>query len=49
MLETLVPIKIPALTAHLTDVEIMYSNNKNYELCAKWASDKVIWTSKRLN
>ena len=28
MLETLVPMKIPALTAHLTDVEIMYSTTK---------------------
>lgn len=41
MLETLVPMKIPALTAHLTDVEIMYSNNKNYELYAKWASERT--------
>lgn len=40
MLETLVPMKIPALAAHLTDVEIMFSDNKYYELSAKWASER---------
>ena len=40
MLETLVPMKIPAFAAHLTHVEIMYSDNKNYELSAKWASER---------
>ena len=39
MRETLVPMKIPALAAHLTDVEITYSDKKYYELCAKWASE----------
>ena len=39
MLETLVPMKIPAFAAHLTDVEITYSDKKYYELCAKWASE----------
>ena len=35
MRETLVPMKIPALAAHLTDVEIMFSDNKYYELCGQ--------------
>ena len=26
---------IPALAAHLTDVKIMYSDNKYYELCGQ--------------
>jgi len=35
MRETLVPMAIPALAAHLTDVEFMYSDNKYYELCGQ--------------
>ena len=35
MLEPLVPMAIPALAAHLTDVEFMYSDNKYYELCGQ--------------
>ena len=31
----LVPMAIPALAAHLTDVKIMYSDNKYYELCGQ--------------
>ena len=32
MRETLVPMAIPALEAHLSDVQFMYSDNKYYEL-----------------
>jgi len=35
MRETLVPMAIPALAAHLTDVKFMYSDNKYYELCSQ--------------
>ncbi len=35
MREPLVPMAIPALAAHLTDVEFMYSDNKYYELCGQ--------------
>ena len=35
MQEPLVPMAIPALAAHLTDVEFMYSDNKYYELCGQ--------------
>lgn len=35
MREPLVPMSIPALAAHLTDVEFMYSDNKYYELCGQ--------------
>ena len=35
MREPLVPMAIPALAAHLSDVEFMYSNNKYYELCGQ--------------
>ena len=35
MRETLVPMAIPALTAHLSEVEFMYSDNKYYELCGQ--------------
>ena len=35
MLETLVPMKIPAFAAHLTDVEIMYSDKDS-------AGDRII-------
>lgn len=30
-----VPMAFPALSAHLSDVQFMYSDNKYYELCAK--------------
>ena len=35
MREPLVPMAIPALAAHLTDVQFMYSDNKYYELCGQ--------------
>lgn len=35
MREALVPMAIPALAAHLTDVEFQYSDNKYYELCGQ--------------
>ena len=35
MRETLVPMAIPALTAHLSEVEFMYSDNIYYELCGQ--------------
>ena len=35
MRETLVPMAIPALAAHLSDVKFMYSDNKYYELCGQ--------------
>ena len=33
MREVLIPMAIPALAAHLTDVRFMYSDNKYYEMC----------------
>lgn len=35
MREPLVPMIIPALSAHLSDVEFMYCDNKYYELCGQ--------------
>ena len=35
MREPLVPMAIPVLAAHLSDVEFMYSDNKYYELCGQ--------------
>lgn len=35
MREPLVPMAIPALAAHLTGVEFMYSDNRYYELCGQ--------------
>ncbi len=35
MRETLVPMALPALAAHLTEVEFQYSDNKYYELCGQ--------------
>ncbi len=35
MQEPLVPMAIPALSAHLSGVELMYSDNKYYELCGQ--------------
>ena len=35
MREVLVPMAIPALAAHLSEVEFMYSDNKYYELCGQ--------------
>ena len=35
MREPLVPMAIPALAAHLTNVEFMYCDNKYYELCGQ--------------
>ena len=35
MSEPLVPMVIPALASHLTDVELMYSDNQYYELCGQ--------------
>ena len=32
----LVSMAIPALAAHLTDVEFMYCDNKYYDFAAKW-------------
>lgn len=35
MREVLVPMALPALAAHLTEVEFQYSDNKYYELCGQ--------------
>mgnify|MGYP006936054949 CR=1 FL=1 len=35
MQEPLVPMAIPALAAHLSEVEFMYCDNKYYELCGQ--------------
>lgn len=35
MHETLLPMTIPALAAHVANVELMYSDNKYYELCGQ--------------
>ena len=35
MRDPLVPMAIPALSAHLTDVEFKYCDNKYYELCGQ--------------
>ena len=35
MRDPLVPMAMPALSAHLTDVEFMYCDNKYYELCGQ--------------
>lgn len=35
MREPLVPMIIPALSAHLSEVELMYCDNKYYELCGQ--------------
>ena len=35
MQEVLIPMAIPALSAHLTDTKFMYSDNKNYEMCGQ--------------
>ena len=35
MQEVLIPMAIPALSAHLTDTKFMYSDNKYYELCGQ--------------
>jgi len=35
MREPLVPMALPALAAHLTDVKLMYSDNQYYELCGQ--------------
>ena len=35
MHEPLLPMAMPALAAHLSDVEFMYSDNKYYELCGQ--------------
>lgn len=35
MREPLVPMAMPALAAHLADVEFMYCDNKYYEMCGQ--------------
>lgn len=35
MREVLIPMAIPALAAHLTDVRFMYCDNKFYEMCGQ--------------
>lgn len=35
MRETLIPMAIPALAAHLSDVKFQYFDNKYYELCGQ--------------
>ena len=35
MREVLIPMAIPALAAHLTDVKFIYSDNKCYEMCGQ--------------
>ncbi len=38
MHEPLVPVSMPALSAHLSEVEFMYSDNKYYERCGQMAN-----------
>ena len=40
MQEVLIPMAIPALSAHLTDTKFTYSDNKNYEMCGQM-TDKL--------
>ena len=40
MLETLVPMKIQALSAHLTEANLTYSDYKNDGLCGQMASQR---------
>ena len=35
MREVLIPMAMPALAAHLTEVKFMYSDNKYYEMCGQ--------------
>lgn len=35
MREPLLPMTIPALAAHVANVELMYSDNKYHELCGQ--------------
>ena len=35
MHETLLPMTIPALAAHVANVELMYSDNKYHEFCGQ--------------
>ena len=35
MHEPLIPMSIPALASYLTDVKVMYCDNKYYELCGQ--------------
>ena len=35
MREPLLPMTIPAFAAHVANVELMYSDNKYYELCGQ--------------
>ena len=37
MREVLIPMAIPALAAHLTDVRFMYSDNNITKCAGKWA------------
>lgn len=34
-IDSLVPMAMPALASHLTDVEFRYCDNKYYELCGQ--------------
>ena len=47
MREPLVPMAIPALAAHLSDVEFMYSDNKYYEMSGQMVHLIGPWVSKR--
>ena len=38
MRDSLVPMAMPALASHLTDVEFKYCDNKYYELCGQMAN-----------
>ena len=40
MQEALIPMAIPALSAHLTVTKFTYSDNKNYEMCGQM-TDKL--------
>ena len=51
MLETLFLMKIPALSAHLTDAKLMYSDNKNDGLSGQMDVSKAFraseWPTRR--
>ena len=43
MREVLIPMAIPALAAHLTDVRFMYCDNKFYEMCGQMGHLIGLW------
>ena len=49
MREPLLPMSMPALAAHLSEVEFMYSDNKYYELCGQMAHLIAVSGPRRLS